>query len=374
MTRTPALNPTSAPITAAQFFEGRPYTQASAPGRVNLLGEHTDYNDGFMLPIATPQRTTVCMEIAAEPGFRFYSATLGSEVSFRADAGADDDAPAGFARYIFGCIRLLEGRGVAVPPLRVHVDSNVPLGTGLSSSAALEVATLRALRSLLAVELDDVSLALLAQQAEIQYAGVNCGVMDQMASSLADEVSMLFLDARTLATKILPLPAEAEIIVIDSGVPRKLEASKYNERRAECERAASLLGVAALRDVDDLSAVEALPEPIRRRARHVVSENLRVLEAVKGVGAARFGQLMSASHASLRDDYEVSVKALDTLVAMLCALDGVHGARLTGAGFGGACVALCRKGGAARIGSEVVERFNAGGGSAALLLPNSVIR
>jgi galactokinase len=365
--------PPQAPLSAAQFFEGRSFTQASAPGRVNLLGEHTDYNDGFMLPIATPQRTTVCMAIAAEPGFHFYSATLGSEVKFN----AADGAPAGFARYIFGCIRLLEGRGVAVPPLRVHVDSSVPLGTGLSSSAALEVATLRALRSLLAVELDaldDVALALLAQQAEIQYAGVNCGVMDQMASSLADEVSMLFLDARTLATKILPLPAEAELIVIDSGVARKLEASKYNERRAECERAAGLLGVAALRDVADVEAVEALPEPVRRRARHVVSENLRVLEAAKGVSAARFGQLMSASHASLRDDYQVSIGALDSLVEMLCALDGVHGARLTGAGFGGACVALCRKGGAAHIGGQVVERFNAGGGSAALLLPNSAIR
>ena len=375
-TRTSTSTPTHppAPVSAAEFFADRAYTQASAPGRVNLLGEHTDYNDGFMLPIATPQRTTVSMAISDEPGFCFYSATLGSEARFGGSGNADADAPSGFARYIFGCIRLLGERGVAVPPLRVHVDSNVPLGTGLSSSAALEVATLRALRSLLAVELDDVALALIAQQAEIQYAGVNCGVMDQMASSLADEDNMLFLDARTLATKILPLPAGAEIIVIDSGVARTLEGSKYNERRAECERAASMLGVAALRDVADVNAVEALPEPIRQRARHVVSEDLRVLEAAGGVSAARFGQLMSASHASLRDDYEVSIGALDRLVEMLCALDGVHGARLTGAGFGGACVALCRKGAAAAIGAGVVERFNADGGSAGLLLPQSAIQ
>jgi len=368
---------TQAPISAAEFFAGRSYTQASAPGRVNLLGEHTDYNDGFMLPIATPQRTTVSMAIGDEPGFRFYSATLGSEARFGGGGGDSnnpgEDAPTGFARYIFGCIRLLGERGVAVPGLRVHVDSNVPLGTGLSSSAALEVATLRALRSLLAVELDDVALALLAQQAEIQYAGVNCGVMDQMASSLADAENMLFLDARTLATRILPLPAAAEIIVIDSGVARTLEASKYNERRAECERAASMLGVPALRDVVDVDAVEALPEPLRQRARHVVSEDLRVLDAIGGVSAAHFGQLMSASHASLRDDYEVSIGALDSLVALLCATDGVHGARLTGAGFGGACVALCRKGAAADIGASVVKRFNAGGGSAGLLLPYSAI-
>ena len=367
---------TQAPISAAEFFAGRSYTRASAPGRVNLLGEHTDYNDGFMLPIATPQRTTVSMAVGDAPGYCFYSATLGSEARFGGgDAGnhPGEDAPTGFARYIFGCIRLLGERGVVVPGLRVHVDSNVPLGTGLSSSAALEVATLRALRSLLAIELDDVALALLAQQAEIQYAGVNCGVMDQMASSLADEKNMLFLDARTLATRILPLPAEAEIIVIDSGVARTLEASKYNERRAECERAASMLGVPALRDVVDVSAVEALPEPLRQRARHVVSEDLRVLDAIGGVSAARFGQLMSASHASLRDDYEVSIGALDSLVAMLCATDGVHGARLTGAGFGGACVALCRKGAAADIGANVVKRFNAGGGSAGLLLPQFAI-
>jgi galactokinase len=351
-------------ISAAEYFADD-YAQASAPGRVNLLGEHTDYNDGFMLPIATPQRTTVTVGVLREPKFVFYSATLRSEVSF----GIGEEAPSGFARYVFGCIRMLEHSGIAVPPLRLHVDSNVPLGTGLSSSAALEVATLRALRCLLKFDLDDTALALLAQQAEIRYAGVHCGVMDQMASSLADEERMLFLDARTLATRILPLPAGAEIIVIDSGVPRTLAGSKYNERRAECEAAAQALGVRALRDVASVAAAEQLPAPLRQRARHVISENLRVLEASSGVSAVRFGQMMRASHESLRDDYEVSIAALDELVAMLDASDGVFGARLTGAGFGGACVALCRKGEAAAIGSAVVKRYNGGGGGATLLLP-----
>ncbi|MDB5935256.1 MAG: Galactokinase [Massilia sp.] len=354
-------------LTAEEFFDGKPFVRASAPGRVNLLGEHTDYNDGFMLPIATPQRTTVSLAVASEPRFDFYSATLHSAVSF----GASEDAPEGFARYIYGCIRMLEQCGVPVPPLRVHVTTEVPLGSGLSSSAALEVATLRALRTLLGVDQDDTALALLAQQAEIRYAGVHCGVMDQMASSLADEERMLFLDARTLATRIVPLPAGAEIIVIDSGVPRLLAGSKYNERRGECEEAARLLGVRALRDVTDVAAVEQLPAPLRQRARHVVSENLRVLEAADGVNAARFGQMMNASHASLRDDYEVSIGALDALVTLLCASDGVYGARLTGAGFGGACVALCRKGEAASIGAAVVARFNADGGAATLLLPTA---
>ncbi len=352
-------------LTAEQFFGGQPFVRASAPGRVNLLGEHTDYNDGFMLPIATPQRTTVCLAAAPDARFDFYSATLGSTASF----AAGEDAPAGFARYLYGCVRMLEQCGVAVPPLRVHVASDVPLGAGLSSSAALEVATLRALRAMLGLGQDDTALALLAQQAEIRYAGVHCGVMDQMASSLADEERMLFLDARTLATRIVPLPAGAAIIVIDSGVPRTLAGSKYNQRRGECEQAARLLGVRALRDIDDVAAVETLPEPLRQRARHVISEDLRVLEAAGGVNAIRFGQMMNASHASLRDDYEVSVGALDTLVAYLCDSDAVFGARLTGAGFGGACVALCRKGEAAAIGRAVVQRFNADGGAAKLLLP-----
>jgi galactokinase len=349
----------------AAFFGGRPFVEASAPGRVNLLGEHTDYNDGFMLPIATPQRTSVRIARHAGTRFRFYSATLGSELEFP----VNDEAPDGFARYIFGCIRMLEEHGAAVPPLMVHVDSDLPLGTGLSSSAALEVATLRALRRLLAIELDDTELALLAQQAEIRFAHVNCGVMDQMAASLAGETSMLFIDARTLETRLVPLPAGAELLVIDSGVPRALAASKYNERRAECESAARALGVPALRDVARLGDVEGLPAPMRQRARHIVSENLRVLEAAGGVDAQRFGELMNASHASLRDDYEVSIGALDALTGMLRGMDDVYGARLTGAGFGGACVALCRAGAARAVGGAAVARFNANGGAAALLLP-----
>ncbi len=352
---------------AATFFGTQPFTVQSAPGRVNLLGEHTDYNDGFMLPVATPQCTTVSVALNNNPAFEIYSSTLGSAVTF----GQDGKAPEGFAQYIEGCIRLLQQRAIEIPPLRMHVSSNLPLGTGLSSSAALEVATLRALRALLGFELDDRSLALIAQQSEIQYAGVNCGIMDQMASSLADSEHMLFLDARTLATRLLPIPAGSELIVIDSGMPRTLAASAYNVRRAECEAAARQLGVPALRDVAELADVERLAPPLRERARHVVSENLRVLEAAEGVSAERFGQLMNASHASLRDDYEVSIPELDELCDLLRAASGVHGARLTGAGFGGAVVALCRTGAAGAAGADVVARFNgnASGRSAALLLP-----
>jgi galactokinase len=216
---------------------------------------------------------------------------------------------------------------------------------------------------------DDVKLARLAQRAEIEYARVNCGIMDQMASSLADRGHMLFIDARSLEHRLVPLPPDAGLIVIDSGVARKLAASKYNERRAECEEAAKKLGVPSLRDVADPADVERLPSPLRERARHVVHENLRVQEAVRGVSAARFGELMNASHASLRDDYEVSIPELDALVAALCAAPGVYGARLTGAGFGGACVALCRAGQAREAAQSALSEYNKHGRQGRVLIP-----
>lgn len=344
------------------YFGGASFVAATAPGRVNLLGEHTDYNDGYMLPCATPQRTEVLLSASDDGHHQFYSANLDVQVRF----ACRDTAPPGFGRYIEGCIRMLEERSIAVPPLRAYVRSSVPLGAGLSSSAALEIATLRALRLLLGFSLDDVTLALMGQQAEIRYAQVNCGVMDQMASSLADEYHMLLLDARTLQHELLDLPNDSEVLVIDSGVARTLAGSKYNERRAECEHAARLLGVASLRDVCEASLVEGLPEPYRRRARHVVRENQRVLQACGEHGPVLFGQLMAQSHASLRDDYEVSIPALDDIVLLMSAQSEVYGARLTGAGFGGACVALCRKQGAARAGAAVVQRY---GNSARVVVP-----
>jgi galactokinase len=327
-------------VTTDTFFGGAPEVNASAPGRVNLLGEHTDYNDGFMLPVATPQRTLVALSRSGDEHFHFYSPNFDATVTF----AKDSSAPQGFGSYIEGCIRLMQAEGVDVPPLRVYVETDLPVGSGLSSSAALEVAMLRAMRALLGFALDDVKLARIAQRAEIEYAHVNCGIMDQMASSLADETNMLFIDARSLEHRLTPLPPDTELIVIDSGVARTLAASKYNERRAECEEGSRILGVKALRDVRDPASVETLPSPLRERARHVVQENLRVLEAADGVDAERFGELMNASHTSLRDDYEVSIPELDALCEALRAAPGVLGARLTGAGFGGACVALCRKG------------------------------
>ena len=352
--------------TFQQIFNAAPNVEASAPGRVNLLGEHTDYNDGFVLPTAIPQTTIVQLGFSANHLHHFYSHELEERVSLT----TTDPVPQGFASYVFGCLRVLEQAGYSIPPLNGCVSSSVPIGSGLSSSAALEVALLRGLRSLLSLDLDDIRIAQLGQQAEIEYAGVQCGIMDQMASSLADTRHMLFLDTRSLDRELLPFPTGAEVLVIDSGIPRTLAGSGYNQRRTECETAARRLGVKALRDVTDLTQLEMLPEPLRKRARHVVSENNRVLEAKQGITAVRFGMLMNASHASLRDDYQVSIAGLDQLVSILQATPDVFGARLTGAGFGGACVALVTKGRAGAIAQTVLKTYRQTGHTGRLLVPD----
>jgi galactokinase len=354
--------------TFADVFGKPPAVSAEAPGRVNLLGEHTDYNDGYVLPTAIPQTTCVSIRENGGKQFSLYAAELEHAAEFTMESAPHEH----FASYVYGCVRELHDYSFAVPPLDIHISSSIPIGVGLSSSAALEVATLRALRQLFNLPLDDVAIAQLAQRAEIRYAGVNCGIMDQMASSLADTRSLLFLDTRTLQRRLLPLPARAEILVIDSGVARSLAASKYNERRAECEQAARLLGLRALRDATDTAAIETLPQPLRRRARHVVSENNRVLRAVESIDGASFGELMNASHTSLRDDYEVSIRQLDRLVELLQIQCAVHGARLTGAGFGGACIALCVEGEARAVGERVLEEYNTAAQLGRILVPPPV--
>jgi galactokinase len=339
-------------VTASRSFQeifGKyPAVAASAPGRVNLIGDHTDYNQGFVLPTAIPQQTTVEAAIGTAHS-EVYSATLDRTVRF--DSGTLID----FARYVGGCVRVLKDGGASIPPLQLRIASDVPVGAGLSSSAALEVAVIRAIKALLDLDLSPDEIAALAHQAEVEHAGVACGVMDQIACSIGEPDLMLFLDTMTMERRLVPLPQGAEMLVINSGIPRALAGTQYNQRRAECEAAAAMLGVPSLRQVGDPSAVERLPSPLKERARHVVNENARVLAAINA-DAAEFGALMRASHASLRDDYAVSVPAVDQLVAALQRCSDVFGARLTGAGFGGCCVALVAAGQGIALGRDIAAQ------------------
>ncbi|GMA15529.1 galactokinase (plasmid) [Deinococcus metallilatus] len=337
--------PASSP-SFADVFGRPPEAQAQAPGRVNLLGEHTDYQGGFVLPSAIPQHTVVALARNGGDTHHLYSLNYRE----RLDVPAGETGT-GFAPYVTGCCALT---GVT-DALDVWISSDVPSG-GLSSSAALEIATLRALRTLYDLPLTDVDLALIGQRVEHEFVGVRSGIMDQMASSLADTRHMLFLDTRTLERQKLPLPAGGEVVVLDSGVPRRLAGSGYNTRRSEVEEAARLLGVSELRDVPDVAALASLPDLLLRRARHVVSENARVLLALHAP-APLFGELMNASHASLRSDYEVTVPRVDELVALLQAHPDVYGARMTGAGFGGAVVALARIGTAGQVARDVLAQY-----------------
>lgn len=347
-----------------ELFGCAPQASASAPGRVNLLGEHTDYNQGLVLPLAIPRRVDIQIAAAGDGVHRFHSEQLGETVAFEDGR----EAPQGFGRYLHGCIEALRARGHQVPAILARVDSSVPIGSGLSSSAALEVATLRALRTLLRLDLDDEQIAYLAHEAETRYVGVNCGILDQMASSIAGTDHMLFLDTRSLERMLLPLPEGAAVLIIDSGVHRSLASSGYNQRRAECEQAAARLGLASLRDLEEMPPAQALPEVLFRRVRHVWTENARVRRAIRGVDAGAFGALMNESHASLSADYEVSTQQLDALAAELQSTPDVFGAKLTGAGFGGACVALVREGCGPGVAARVMSGYGVSHPAAAVLL------
>jgi galactokinase len=327
---------------------GRPaVVTADAPGRVNLIGEHTDYNGGFVLPMPIPQRSRVELAVRDDDTVRAASTNVPGDVQqYRL---GEEKPGRGWLDYVQGITRLLRAAGHPVRGFDVRIDSAVPLGSGLSSSAALDVSLLRALRSAFGLEIDDVQIALLGRRVENEFVGAQVGIMDPMAASLGQPGSALFLDTLTLNYERVPLPAAAELVVINSGVAHQHSAGDYNTRRAECERACQLLGAARLRDLTaaDLPRLAALPEPLNRRARHVVTENDRVLAAVAALRAgdlARVGELFDASHASQRDDYEVSIPEIDLLVDLSRSDPDVYGARLTGGGFGGSVVLLVRSG------------------------------
>jgi galactokinase len=279
----------------------------------------------------------------------------------------------GWVDYVQGVTWVLARENLPVGGCSLRIRSEVPHGGGLSSSAALCVAVLRALRQAFELPIDDVRIALIAQKVENDFVGAPVGVMDQMASSLADDRTALFLDTRSLRHERVPLPAELGIVVINSGIRHSHATGDYRTRRAECEEAARQLGVPQLRDASDREAIERLPEPLRRRARHVVTEDARVEAAVKALRAGdapALGKLFVESHASMRDDFEVSIPEIDRLVAMAMDTPGVHGARLTGGGFGGSIVALARIGEATDVGLRIVSKASRAGLRPSLLVPS----
>ena len=334
--------------------------RADAPGRVNLIGEHTDYHEGYVLPCAVPQRACVTLQrTGAGRRVTAASSELADRIAY--DLGAEV-ASGNWGDYLKGLTWILDGEGHQLTGFDLHVHSDVPLGSGLSSSAAVEVAVLRALRTAFDLSFDDVMLARLAQRAEVEFVGAPVGIMDQMAASLAGERYALFLDTRTLATEQIALPSTLELVVINSGVTHQHATGDYATRRRESEEAARLLGVRTLRDagMDALRDLDRLPRPLGRRARHVITENQRVLDAraaLLGGDLPTLGRLFAASHASMRDDYDVSVPQVDLLVELASAHEDVFGARLTGGGFGGAVVIAAAAGRGPSVAADVSRAY-----------------
>ena len=353
------------------LFGRDPAGRWSAPGRVNLMGDHTDYNDGLVLPIAIPQRTEV--ELAEGQGrrVRVWSDQFPDDRPVEYQLGTEA-ADHGWADYVRGMTMALASFGLE-RGFDARIVSRVPLGSELSSSASLEIALGRALRDVYSLTINDVELARAGKRAENELVGAPVGIMDQMACSLADETAALLLDTRDLRVERVPIPARAALVVIHSGLSHRHVTGGYATRRRECADAASRLGVATLRDVgpSHADAVRGLPDPLGRRVRHVLSENARV-EATAGALRAgeleRAGMLFVESHASLRDDYEVSVPEIDTLVELTTRVQGIYGARLTGGGFGGSIVALSERVRAADAAEMAAESYRLTTGQSPLIM------
>jgi galactokinase len=339
-----------------------------APGRVNLIGEHTDYNDGFVLPMAIDRGTTVAAAPRQDRIVRAHSLNLNSTAEFDLDRPGPPRRGVWFD-YVEGVAQALLRRGARLRGADLVVESDVPSGAGLSSSAALEVSAGMALAAVSGAPVGPLELALAGQEAEHTYVGTKCGIMDQLTSACGRAGHALLIDCRTLQATPIPLDTtETAVVVCDTRVRHALATSAYNERRADCERGVELLraalpAVTALRDVsvEDLERYgDLLPETVRRRCRHVVTENARTIRAAEALRAGRMdelGRLMWQSHESLRDDYEVSCAELDALVEIAAGVPCVAGARMTGGGFGGSTVSLVRRDALGEFGRAVVSEY-----------------
>ncbi|MGO2318341.1 MAG: galactokinase [Vibrio toranzoniae] len=341
-----------------------------APGRVNLIGEHTDYNDGFVLPCAINYQTVVAAAKREDNMVRVVSVNydnavdefdITQEITFQQDKM--------WANYIRGVVKCLLGRGFEFKGADISVTGNVPQGAGLSSSAALEVVIGQTFKVLYNLEISQAEVALNGQQAENEFVGCNCGIMDQMISAEGLANHAMLLDCRSLETQAVSMPEDMAVVIINSNKKRGLVDSEYNTRREQCEEAARLFGVPALRDVtiEQFKAKESeLDEMVAKRARHVITENDRTVEAAQALRThdmKRMGELMAESHASMRDDFEITVKEIDTLVDMVKEVIGDQGGvRMTGGGFGGCIVALVPPALVDEIKTTVEQKYQAATG------------
>jgi galactokinase len=350
-----------------QQFPGEPPRIFQAPGRVNLIGEHTDYNDGFVLPVAIDRQVVLAARLREDRRVRLWATHFRQGSEFSLDQIVPD-ASAPWSNYVRGVALMLQQDGFALRGMDAVIAGNVPIGSGLSSSAAIEVATAVTFRDLCHLDIAPVALALLCQRAENEFVGMKCGIMDQFIAVLGQRHHALLIDCRSLDYELVPLPEGVSIVVCDTMKRRGLVDSEYNARRQECEQGVAILraylpDVKALRDVtsQDLARYgHLLPPVVRKRCAHVVSENERTLQAVAALRAGQveeFGRLMDQSHVSLRDDYEVSCRELDCMVELARVAPGCLGARMTGAGFGGCTVNLVQTEATEAFRQQVAEEY-----------------
>ncbi len=330
----------------AARYGSRPAFLVHAPGRVNLIGEHTDYNDGFVLPMAIDRSVWIALSPRSDRLVRVHSLDFDSESVFSLDNLKKGQ---GWPEYLKGMAYELQKDGRVLQGWDGVMGGNVPRGAGLSSSAAVEMATARVFACVSNFGWDVLRVARIGQKTENEWIGVNSGIMDQMACAAAKESHALFLDCRSLEYQHIPLPKDVSVVVMDTSTRRGLVDSSYNDRRVQCEQAARFFGVRALRDVSPEEFERKgirLPVVPRKRARHIITENVRVLGAINAMrtdDVETLGKLLNESHVSLRDDFEVSSKALDQIVECAQMQLGCYGARMTGAGFGGCAVALVKE-------------------------------
>ncbi len=356
-----------------QVFGRKPTVAVRAPGRVNLIGEHTDYNEGFVLPMAIDSQVVVLATPSSTDDIQLYSQDFQQRTRFSLGQPITPVTDARWSNYVRGVAQALQDHGQPLVGADLAITGNVPRGAGLSSSAALEIATGYTLALLGGGPIDRVQLALRGQEAENRFVGVQTGIMDQYISALGQADCALCIDCRDLSYQAVPLGLERQgvaVVVVESGVQRGLVDSEYNTRRRECQEGVRLFQallpdrqITALRDLtmDDFDRhAAALPDVVRRRVRHIVSEDERVLQSVQALQAGdlpAFGGLMYASHISMRDDYQITVPAVDRLIELARQMPGVIGTRMTGGGFGGSTVHLVQEDAVERFGRKVVARY-----------------